>query len=203
MKKISFLFISFFFSLLVSAQNDCLSDLYKKKVKPFKKHKIDSMYDEPAGVMRYTIDSLNYTVIKDYDVNNKLLREWIFNDDTGIGLIKEFYSNGKLSSTGYMTQSYIETGVWQFYSESGKHDSTMNYQHHKVSFCELYNIVKSKGLASRRTSYSADAANKTWIVQKWITTQKGAETYDGIEVDMKTGRITQIHEKVQELEKPD
>jgi hypothetical protein len=203
MKKIQFLFISLIFFVCATAQNDCLFDLYKKKVKPFKKFKIDSLYDKPADVTRYTIDSLNYTVIKDVDGNHKLLREWVFNDDTGIGLIKEFYANGRLSSTGYMTQSYIETGTWQFYSESGKHDSTVNYKHHGLSFCELYKIAKSKGLASRRTSYSTDAGNTIWIVQKPISNSNGTEDYEGIEVDMKTRRITPTHKKVQDIEKPD
>lgn len=203
MYKHPFIFFILGISLNLCAQNDtnaCLDELFSRKIKPFKKENTKTLEDEAAAITRQMIDSLNYTVVRDFNGDGKLNSEWIYNDDTGLCLTKYFHDNGMLMSVGYATNNNTTLiGLWKYYKEGGDLDSTFNYDiQNKITFCDFYKEVEAQGFAGRKTNYEIDLAKKNWTAVMISKDKKGVQSAVTLYMNLATRATSFGHEQVQD-----
>jgi hypothetical protein len=152
------------------------------------------MADDEAAGARYNIDSLQFSIVRQYDFNDKLVSESIANDITDICSYKEYHENGSVKNAGYMTNDYFTPiGIWQYRSPAGEIDSTVNHdKKYKITFCEFYKIAEERGLTGSTSNFRFHASTGKWEINKWSYPKNKKPFYKGIELFVETKKTIEI-----------
>lgn len=182
-----------FISFTPTETENCIAELFNQ-IDPDDKgvyKKIDSQNE--FGI-RQTVDSLSYDIIRRWTMEGIPIIESVSNEYTNIDLWKDFYENGSLRKTGYMTTSnntYI--GTWKYYSKTGQLDSIVNYdKKYKISFCDFYKICEEKKLTGKSSLINFNSKQRKWRIEKWIY-EKDRSIATGIELQVDTKKIEEIN----------
>ncbi len=171
-------------------QNDCIEAIFsqidKKAIGKYEKLDTKNEYG-----LRQTVDSINYAIIRRWKEDKTPILEHISNEYSSIDSWKAYYEDGKVKEFGFMTTSnHTKIGAWNYFSESGKIDSIINYdEKYKVSFCEFYKIAADKNLTGKTSIIEFDSEKRKWIIEKWLY-NKDAPTATGIELQVDSMKIT-------------
>ena len=192
-KQVIYILIGF---ILVSFKpneiKDCITELFSitDKILIDKYEKIE-IHNE-FGI-RYSIDSINYHIIRRWKDDMTPIIESISNELTNIDSWKEYHDNGQLKAVGFMTSSvHTYIGEWKYYSDLGELDSIVDYdKKYKVGFCEFYQIAKDKKLTGKTSTINFDTNERKWRIEKWDYGKESSSAI-GIELQVDSMKIKKI-----------
>ena len=179
----------------VKNETECISELFNEidssKFKIFKKQTVKREWE-----IYQSIDSLNYEIERRWRRNKKPIWESVRNTTINIEICKEYYKNGVLRSEGYMTSiKGTPIGKWNYYSNKGNLDSTVNYERrYGVSFCEFYKLCKQRNLLGHSSSIGFINKERKWRITKYEDVD-GSPIFTGIELQVDSNIVREYYSK--------
>ena len=155
---------------------------------------MDEEFEKINGERKYR-DSLSFHIIEgNYKTGEKYLLVYC-NKYTKLDSWKEYYPNGKLKVEGIMTTSnHLYVGKWNYYSENGLLDSSVNYDEKlDINYYEAIEIGEQRGfrLPECEVTLTSNGQDTNWQITKWRENVKhSGQTGVAILINSKTGKVT-------------
>lgn len=158
---------------IIKEKNNCINLLFSQldstKLKTYKSTDIKDLKGKTTQ-----IDSLNYKVIKVWDINGTIKSHIVSNQLTKIDLRQDFNSKGKIKTIGFTTSNNMKIGSWDNYLDNFETNDSkplFNGENFEVSpfttFCDFFEIAKTNNLTKGEFDISALYETGHWqIVNK-------------------------------------
>ena len=141
---------------------------------------------------RESKDSLNFIIVRGKYITGSKHVEILEDKLTKLYNWKQFHPNGKLKEKGLITKdNRFCVGKWEYYNESGKIDSIVNFDKKiKVSYFKAIKIANKNGFEIPESEIDIEKIeNKTyWQIKKW-NMKNGSGKSKTLLIDTETGNI--------------